>query len=103
MTPVQINYLMIVLMLVALALVGYVVRLFLWRWVLWLIPIIALLLMGLLYSVVYLFDTADGTVSNPLLFNTYNQILRGGSYVVIIAYLCAFITLQRRLGGNKHG
>jgi hypothetical protein len=103
MTPAEINVGMIALILVALGLVGYVVRLFLWRWFLWLIPLIALLLMGLLYSFVYLFDSADGAISNPLLFNTYNQILRGGSYIVIIAYLLAFIALQKKVAGDKHG
>jgi hypothetical protein len=103
MTPSEINVLMIGLILVALALVGYITYLYIWRWRFWLIPITALLLLGLLYSVVYLFDTADGSVSNPLLFNQYNQILRGGSYLVIIAYLIAFIALQKRLGENKDG
>ena len=100
MTAAEINLIMIGLILVALALMGYVIRLFLWRWFLWMLPLLTLLLMGLLYSVVYLFDTADGSVSNPLLFNTFNQILRGGSYLVIIAYLVAFIALQKKLGEN---
>ena len=103
MTPAEINLVMIGLILVALALIGYVVRLFLLRWFLWILPLLTLLLMGLLYSVVYLFDTADGSVSNPLLFNTFNQILRGGSYIVIIAYLTAFIVLQKKLVEESNG
>lgn len=103
MTPGEINVIMIILILIALVLVGYIARAFLWRWRLWFVPITALLLLGLVYSVVYLFDVADGSVSNPLLFNTYNQILRGGSYLVIIAYLIAFITVQRKVAGNKNG
>jgi len=101
MTPIEINYLMIGLILVALALVGYITYLYIWRWRFWLVPITALLLLGLLYSIVYIFDAGDGAVSNPLTFNTYNQILRGGSYLVIIAYLLAFIALQKKLVGKN--
>jgi energy-coupling factor transporter transmembrane protein EcfT len=103
MTSVETNYLMIGMILIALSLVGYIALRFLRRWVLWLFPVVGLLLLGLLYSVVYLFDSADGAISNPLLFNTYNQILRGGAYAIIIAYLFAFIVLQKKVAGNKHG
>jgi hypothetical protein len=103
MTPAEINLLFIGLILVALLLVGYIAKRFLWRWRLWLIPLTALLLMGMLYSVVYLIDVGDGAVSNPLLFNQYNQILRGGSYLVIIAYLLAFIIVQRKVSDKQNG
>ena len=103
MTSVEINYIMIVLILIALILLAYVAHLFLRRWFLWTLPILSLLLMGLLYSIVYLVETAEGPPSNPLLFNVFNNILRGGSYLVMIAYMIAFIILQRNLKEGKDG
>jgi len=103
MTSIEYNYLMIFMIIVALALIGYLGYKYLKRWILWLTPLLALLLLGLLYSIIYLIDASNGSVSNPILFNTYNQILRGGSYLVIIAYLVAFIILQRKVMGKIHG
>ena len=103
MTAAEINLVMIGLILVALSMIGYIGIRYLLRWLLWLIPIVTLLLMGLLYSVVYIFEAADSSISNPILFNQFNQILRGGSYIVIIAYLTAFIVLQKKLVEESNG
>lgn len=93
MTSVQINYLMIGVILVALFFVCKAARR-VRPWGLWIIPIVILLLHGLIYSVDYILENAAGTIV-PTVFNTWNNILRGHAYLTIIAYALTFILTQR--------
>lgn len=99
MTPFQINLFFISLILLALWLVILAARHFK-PWLLWIVPIFALLLHGLIYSIVYIKDLVDG-LSNPLLYNAWNNVLRAQTYLTVIMYAVAFLVVQR--GFRKNG
>jgi hypothetical protein len=103
MTSAQINLLFIGLIVIAAALIVYAVLKYTRRWWFWFVPVFTFLLFGFVYSAVYLVNVADGSLSDPLLFNLYNQLMRGSIYVIIIAYAVVFIAVQRKVTGGKDG
>jgi len=67
------------------------------RWSAWVIPILALLLHGLVYSIVYINEAAHGGIQTPLLYNYWNSFLRAQTYLTVIAYIAAFQIMQGRV------
>lgn len=99
MTAFTINLVMIGLIMISilfLYLVVHRVR----RWWIWLIPLFMYILHGLIYSLVYISDYHDG-IQNVILYNYWNNVLRGQSYLTVIMYAAAFLLLQRKV--NKDG
>jgi len=94
MSGMETNVLMIGMILLAFG-VLYLATKHIARWKIWVMPIVALLGFGLLYSILYILDARNG-IDDVLLYNGLNNFLRAQSYATVIMYAVAFLVMRRK-------